>query len=299
MKIDATPSQVATSALQAIPFSSIIGAPLDACIKAQAMAAKTTWQFIQEVGMKKVDGKDETKEAVNVAFTFIQNGNTVRLNIPLLSIVPIPYIAIQNIDIAFKANLSAASSTAEERSSNQEFNAEAKGSGLFGWGLFAVRVELKGGYSSKKDSRATQDSKYSVEYTMDVGIRAGQENMPAGLAKVLEILNSSLNLSNPKGELGVNSNYFEVTDDTLGEQLIVTYKNPDGRYEPGEIKVYGPGTPTDANKIGVSDNGEDKELNSKSNSRVFRLKKEGTYTVIAGDRSEMVEVKQIEKTVKK
>ena len=46
MAIDTTPSQVATSALQAIPFGSIIGGPLKACIEAQAMAAQTSWQFI-------------------------------------------------------------------------------------------------------------------------------------------------------------------------------------------------------------------------------------------------------------
>ena len=39
MAIDTTPSQVATNALQAIPFGSIIGGPLKACIEAQAMAA--------------------------------------------------------------------------------------------------------------------------------------------------------------------------------------------------------------------------------------------------------------------
>ena len=50
MAIDTTPSQVATSALQALPFGNIIGGPLKACIEAQAMAAKTSWNFIQEVG---------------------------------------------------------------------------------------------------------------------------------------------------------------------------------------------------------------------------------------------------------
>ncbi|WP_353885290.1 hypothetical protein [uncultured Bacteroides sp.] len=42
MAIDTTPSQVATSALQAIPFGSIIGGPLKAAIEAQAMAAQTS-----------------------------------------------------------------------------------------------------------------------------------------------------------------------------------------------------------------------------------------------------------------
>ncbi len=42
---------------------------------------------------------------------------------------------------------------------------------------------MNASYSSKKDSSATRDSKYSVEYTMDVAVHAGQDSMPAGMAK--------------------------------------------------------------------------------------------------------------------
>lgn len=38
--------------LYSIPFSTKIDCSLKACIEAQAMAAKTTWDFIQEVGLK-------------------------------------------------------------------------------------------------------------------------------------------------------------------------------------------------------------------------------------------------------
>ena len=183
--------------------------------------------------MKKVDGKDDTKEAVNVAFTFIQNGNTVRLNIPLLSIIPIPYIAIQNIDISFKANLSAASSTAEERVSNDQFNTDITGGGLFGWGMWGVKMSLKGGYSSKKDSRATQDSKYSVEYTMDVAVHAGQDSMPAGMAKVLEMLNNSISVVSPEGFLDVQ---HAIQDDGT-VKLITSYKNREGLFDPEAITL--------------------------------------------------------------
>ena len=44
-----TPANVAINAMQAIPFSSMIGGPLNACIEAQAMAARTSWEFIKEV----------------------------------------------------------------------------------------------------------------------------------------------------------------------------------------------------------------------------------------------------------
>ena len=181
MAIDSAPSQVATSALQAIPFGSIIGAPLKACVEAQAMAAQTSWNFIQEVGLN-TDQQSGKKEAVNVTFEFIQNGRKVQLNVPLLTIVPIPYIAIHDIDINFKANISASSSSVSETSSSSSLDAGAEIKAKAGWGPFSVEANFKANYSSKKDSKATQSSQYSVEYTMDVAVKAGQDSMPAGLA---------------------------------------------------------------------------------------------------------------------
>lgn len=230
MAIDTAPSQVATNALQAIPFGSIIGGPLKACIEAQAMAAQTSWQFIQEVGLN-TNPETGEKEAVNVSFQFMQNGRMAQLNVPLLTIVPIPYIAIQNIDINFKANISASSSSVSETSSSQTVDAGANVSAKLSWGPFSVQADMKANYSSKKDSKATQSSQYSVEYTMDVAVKAGQDSMPAGLAKVLELLGSSMDICDPKGTLEVNALRLKA-----GEKLIATYKNKDGLFAPNEIK---------------------------------------------------------------
>lgn len=76
--INSAPSQVATSVLDSIPFETIIGAPLDACIKAQALAAQTSANFIKEVGLQDTNG-DGMQEAINVSFTFIQNGRMARV----------------------------------------------------------------------------------------------------------------------------------------------------------------------------------------------------------------------------
>lgn len=198
MAIDTTPSTVATNALQALPFSSLIGGPLDAAIKAQAMAAKTSWEFIQQVGLNedKATGK---KEAVNVTFYYNKNGQMTKLIVPLLTIVPIPYIAIDEVQINFKANISASSSSVSETSESTSTEAGGSAKASFGYGPFSVSAEFKANYSSKKDSKAAQDSKYSVEYTMDVAVHAGQSDMPAGLATVLNILQSSITDANSKG----------------------------------------------------------------------------------------------------
>lgn len=237
MAIDQTPSQVATNALTALPFGNIIGGPLKACIEAQAMAAKTSWNFIQEVGLN-TDPETGEKKTVNVSFQFVKDGRMAQLNVPLLTIVPIPYIAIQSIDIAFKANINASSSSSTVENESTSIDAGLAGSTSLNLGLFKVNADFHANYSSKKDSTATQESKYSVEYTMDVAVKAGQDSMPAGLAKVLELLGNSLDVCDPSGTLEVNALEFKGSPSEKF-MLIATYKNRDGIFEPGKIQIPG------------------------------------------------------------
>jgi len=175
---------------------------------------------------------------VNVSFQFMQNGRMVQLNVPLLTIVPIPYIAIHDIDINFKANISASSSSVSEQSSTSELGGTMEAGGGIKIGPFHMNAKVNANYSSKKDSKATQDSKYSVEYTMDVAVKAGQDSMPAGLAKVLELLGNSLDVSDPEGTLEVSTRELVLPK---GEgktvTLIATYKNSKGIFEPDAIKL--------------------------------------------------------------
>ncbi|MDR3110610.1 MAG: DUF2589 domain-containing protein [Planctomycetaceae bacterium] len=249
MAVDSAPSQVATSALTSIPFGQIIGAPLKAAIEAQAMAAQTTWNFIQEVGLN-TDKETGEKKAVNVSFDFYQDGKEVRLNVPLLTIVPIPYIAINSIDIAFKAKINAESSSHNEASESSSTDVNAKVGGNVGFGCFKANFEASAGFSSKKDSKSTQDSKYSVEYTLDITVKAGQDSMPAGLARVLDILNNCISVNNPKGELGAG-----ITSDEAGNiALIATYRDSNGVFQPEAIKcTLGEGRITNDGRSAIFD----------------------------------------------
>ena len=203
MPIDTTPSTVATNALQAIPFESLIGAPLDACIKAQAGAAKTSWEFIREVGLT-IDPDTGEKKAVNVSFEYNNNGQITTLIVPLLVIVPIPYLAIDTVDIDFIANISAASSSVEETSSDTDLGVDASAEAKLGVGPFSLSVKANANYSSKQHSKASQDSRYSVEYTMGVKVHAGQADMPAGLTTILNILQGSITSVNPEDSLTIS-----------------------------------------------------------------------------------------------
>lgn len=225
MAIDTTPSTVATNALQAIPFSSLIGGPLDACVQAQAQAAMTSWEFIQNVGLTTDPETGETK-AISVTFQYQKGGQMVNLVVPLLTIVPIPYIAIDEITIDFLANISASSSSVTERSEVTEYGGEVAGSMKVGFGVFSLKTDFKANYSSKKDSKATEESRYSVEYTMTVHVAASQSAMPAGLAAILNILQSSITEASPEGSIVIDPEGQNITASpsaTEGENTVSAY----------------------------------------------------------------------------
>ncbi|TVR97805.1 MAG: DUF2589 domain-containing protein [Rhodospirillales bacterium] len=222
-KIDDTPSKVATNALANIPFGALIGGPLDACVEAQAKSALTTVDFIKSVGFGRnpVTG---VEEALTVTFRYKSNGQIVELEVPLLTIVPVPYIRVDSIGINFKANISAENSTSETLEQSSEAAGSLKGGAKF----WFIKVEFEGKYSSKKDSKATQNSSYSVEYTMDVDVKASSDAMPAGLAKVLNMLEGSISLSQPSALLGISANRGTVDEQNPDANLTLSVVASDG-----------------------------------------------------------------------
>lgn len=228
MAIDTTPGTVAQNMLNGIDYSALIGGPLQAAITAQAMAAKSTWEFIQQVGLN--TNADGQKEAVNVTFIYQKDGNLTKMIVPILTIVPIPMIVIDNISINFKASINASSSQCTENSSSTALDVGGEAEAKVGWGPFSLSVKAKASYSSKKDSKATSESRYSVEYTQDVAVHATQADVPAGLATVLNILSlSATGDAGINGKIEVEKN--EITP-SFGEEVAcrVSIKNTNGLY---------------------------------------------------------------------
>lgn len=229
--------------LQGLPFDNLIGGPLSACIQAQNDAAMTSINFINNVCLNE-DKETGEKSAIYVSFSFIQNGRKVVINVPMIAIVPIPYIAINSIDISFKATVNGV----ESESSSTETEYESKGTkkSTRKTGLFRKKTTtINSTFSTKRDSKSTQDSKFSVEATIDVAVHAGQESMPAGMAKILEMLGAAMDLCSPDGELSVNDTTFYAEKDPnsgqnatkyLPVKVIAQYKTPNGLYDPTNIK---------------------------------------------------------------
>lgn len=164
--------------LQALPFGSLIGGPLDAAIEAQAKAAVSSVKFIKAIGFND-DGSVQ-----NVTFTAKKGDQETEITVPLLTIVPIPFIRIDEMTIDFKANISSSNESEDKTAQSTSKNAKVSASARY---LF-FKANLEASVSSKKDSESTKKSKYSVETTIDVHVHAVQDELPAGLSKMLNIL---------------------------------------------------------------------------------------------------------------
>ncbi|CAD5275204.1 conserved hypothetical protein [Alteromonas sp. 38] len=227
MAIDVTPNTVATNALQALDFSSLIGGPMDAIIKAQALAAKTTYEFINEVCLT-IDPDTNEKKPVNVVFTYNNNGQEATLTVPLLVILTIPSIEVSEFTIDFIANISAGSSSTEETSSDTELGVDASAEASLGIGPFSIKVKAEANYSSKQHSKAAQESKYSVEYTMNVNVKGGQSGMPTGLQTVLNILQGSATTVGVDEQVLISPANLNI-DRTQSGTIQVTMTDTQGR----------------------------------------------------------------------
>jgi hypothetical protein len=205
-----TESREATRALGALPFGNIIGGPLVAAVNAQAQAARSTVEFIESVGFMTVrtpildsDGSpvldDDSNPTVTegtavrtVTFKYKSGEQQVDLVVPILTIVPIPFIRIDDMTIQFKANISAEATKSNNTALTTETNADASASASYTGGFWEAKADFNASYSSKKDSTSSANSKYAVEYTMDVYVHAVQDDIPAGLNKVLNMLTESI-----------------------------------------------------------------------------------------------------------
>lgn len=159
-----------TSPLGALDFKRIIGAPLSACVSAQEEAAQATLEYINEVVFRRKDDDPDNLEPVTVTFYFESAGVVNRLTIPLLCIVPVPYLQIEQVNLTFQA-------TVTESSMSDD------------------RLQLKAKYSSPGDSGEESDAskaEYQNRRCIDVNLCVTAADMPMGISKILEIFNNQL-----------------------------------------------------------------------------------------------------------
>lgn len=184
--------------LGSIDFATIIGGPLDACVKAQSNASIATVNFINEVGFELTDPANaaspkklrmaefkykknipnpEFKEDEPVSATNPKTiPNDVEISVPFIALLNVPSFRIETCEVDFNVKLN----STYTKDVSDEFGINAGVSG--GWGPVKFKVDV----SYKRTS--STGIKVEKEYSLGVKVRATNDEMPAGLEKVLGLL---------------------------------------------------------------------------------------------------------------
>lgn len=171
-------------ALNSIPFGNLIGGPLTATVQAQAQAAMTCIEFIEHIGFDAPDANNH-RPVKTVEFKYTKtdiNGEEKNfvLSVPILAVVPIPYLRVDEVLIDFSAKLTDVVTSETTTSFGASVNFSA------GWGA----VKLRGNASYKNDKSTKSSS--SQEYNMSVKVRAVQAEVPGGMQKILDMLETAI-----------------------------------------------------------------------------------------------------------
>jgi len=175
----------------------VVSTSISAACDAQVKLANATANFIKYIGF--MPPSDSDKDGVGATrlahFAFTRPvvdpkdssktvEESVSIDVPLLAIVKIPSLSITKVDITFDMEVKSSFSAKETQDTKASFAADAK----FGWGPLSVSVHLEGSVASHKENTRSSDN--SARYHVQVLAEDG--GMPEGLARVLDILQTSI-----------------------------------------------------------------------------------------------------------
>jgi len=124
----------------------------------------------------------ETEEAIPALYQKMQ------IDVPILTMMPIPFIKIDHTDIEFNVKINSVSNSRSSEKSNTNVNNETD-VGYKGWGLHAS-TNLKTSISNQKTSTSGEEVK--KDYSLNIKVHAVQDDMPAGMSRILDILEDSI-----------------------------------------------------------------------------------------------------------
>lgn len=209
--------------LSSIDFASMIGGPLVAVVNAQAQSAMTTVNFIKEVGFKKpalaqaAGGDTGTEEPIYVTFKYPKELSpyqpaipadpgdpaanpprpatpavpavaavfeTQELSVPILTLLPIPYIRVDMVTIDFNAKIN----SVEYQKTDTNLKIDAALEAKAGWLWGSAKLNVSTSFQRTTQQGTTVDRTYSLS----VHVKAVQDEMPAGMEKILGILEGAI-----------------------------------------------------------------------------------------------------------
>lgn len=107
----------------------------------------------------------------------------MNIQVPILTMVPIPFIRIDSAEIDFNVKINSVSTTSIEEKTDVKSSTSVK-SGWF------VKANLSASFSNQKSSNSSEEVK--KDYSLNIKVRASQDDMPAGVSRILDMLEDTI-----------------------------------------------------------------------------------------------------------
>lgn len=196
------------------PLYQLIGAPLLALIQAESQAAQATAEFIEHVGFERVvdeEGKNANKNENKNSLgklkmaTFANqmtgpNGELkeMRVQVPLLSLIPIPALQIKDAELEFYVKILDFS---REESISKLQKSFAKETAIENDDKAADEPQLNQQIQLKAAmGRGPSSQQSSMESQVRIKINMTQADIPAGLSKLFHIMEHSIAVTEQESE---------------------------------------------------------------------------------------------------
>ena len=185
------------SEMHSLPFYQIVGASLLALVQGQAQAAQATAEFIERVGFVGA-GETPNGEADEVGnhlgqlrmakFSYQKRADdgtaqTSEVEIPILSMIPIPGIQIKEADLEFFVKITdiqkeaAQTAVHSENGNNEEW-------------LAPSRVEFRAAMGRMESAASTTE--HRIDFQMKVSMKVEQAEIPTGLAHLFRVMDQAI-----------------------------------------------------------------------------------------------------------
>ena len=117
---------------------------------------------------------------------------TTQFNLPLLTIIPINSLGVDNVDITFEMEVKSSFSEDTSKTIENSTHAQASFEAKMGWGPFSATVKGSASYDHKdSETHSTHYQKSnSAKYT--VNVHAGQLPIPKGVNTIIEAFTNAI-----------------------------------------------------------------------------------------------------------
>lgn len=201
--------------LRNLPLEQLISAPLNAVIKAQAQAAMTTVQFIEEVGFIRKEDTDSfslfdtpansAKNDYDVRVAKLQISvdkdgvkTVTNVDLPFITLFNVPSFEINNFDWSFNVKLKSMQSfSAKFATSSTTATTGNVGGSLNIFSLLKIGGGMKVESTTKTDFESRFKTGREQEYNLNINIKGNSAPLPKGIETLLSIAENATKITTP------------------------------------------------------------------------------------------------------